>query len=92
MQWKSIKNLENLQKSVPFRNNSVDTKTYRKNNQREHSNVITTLHAFNIDQREVPKSPNEAATETKRVVQQRLLFNRTTVQTSETAPQILYQG
>ena len=50
------------------------------------------LYDFNVDQREVSENQDDASTETKDEAKQRLLFDRTTMQTSETAPQILYKG
>jgi len=50
------------------------------------------LYAFNLDQGEIPKDAGGAIGETKAAAQQRLLFDRTTMQPPETARQILYQG
>ena len=50
------------------------------------------LYDFNVSQREVSENPDKTTTETKEEARQRLLFDRTTMQTSETAPQILYKG
>ena len=50
------------------------------------------LYDFNVDQHEVSENQDEAPAETKEEAKQRLLFDRTTLQTSETAPQILYKG
>jgi len=61
---------------------------------REHAAAYyDALYAFNIDQREAPKSAGTATPETKEAAQQRLLFDRVTMQTSEAPPpQILYPG
>ena len=60
---------------------------------REHAAAYyDALYDFNAGQRETPENPDEATTETKEEAQQRLLFDRTTMQISKIAPQVLYQG
>ena len=50
------------------------------------------LYDFNVRQQTTPKQTGEETLETKEAARQRLLFDRTTMQTSEAASEILYQA
>ncbi|MCK5355479.1 MAG: hypothetical protein KAJ63_10210, partial [Methyloprofundus sp.] len=67
--------------SLPWENYRVHAASY-----------YDALYNFNVDQREISENQDEAIAETKEEAQQRLLFDRTTMRTSETAPPMLYKG
>ena len=51
------------------------------------------LYAFNLEERDASKDSDESTPETKEEAKQRLLFDRATMQSTQTQPpQIIYQG